>query len=282
MPISDEAIVINSGTCLHTEQDAGLVNFNGFSFRPKYIDSAYVARRDWRGLTAAERRILRAPAHGGGNDHNTVYVGAIPEALKECLLQTGVSDARNEEEVLARFRGDEDRTKKLSAALSGFLTPLAGNKPFHFHCIGTNFPNVEMLSFDLSRLPKGYRPEEVRHLGMHNDGKSSMSVYTAHKFGNRISINLGKDSRYFLFINLSLIQAMNLLKKKIDVVREGVDFTNIRAFFFKHFPDYPVIRIRQDPYRYYIAPTYNFFHDGSTLGNTQLDITIIYFGNFQC
>jgi hypothetical protein len=75
---------------------------------------------------------------------------------------------------------------------------------------------------------------------------------------------------------------INMLRKKIDVVKEGVNFANVRTHFFKHYPDYPVIRIRQKPYQYYIAPTYNCFHDGSTLGSTELDITIIYFGKFKC
>ena len=51
--------------------------------------------------------------------------------------------------------------------------------------------------------------------------------------------------------------------------------------FLKKNPDYPVVRIELKPYQYYIAPTDNFIHDGSTLGNKDFDITIVYVGNFD-
>src|SRR5579872_1559582 len=155
-----DAISINSGTVCHTEQAAETVNFQGLSFQPQYEDMAYVVKRDWRRLTPQEKGCLRA--NGQGNHHNTVYVGDIPEALKECFQQSDVAGAKSQEEVLTRFRGDEKSTKELSAALSAFLTPLAANRPFHFRVIATNFPNTEMLGCNLSKLPAGYRPDAMR------------------------------------------------------------------------------------------------------------------------
>jgi hypothetical protein len=72
------------------------------------------------------------------------------------------------------------------------------------------------------------------------------------------------------------------LKKKIDIKAHNINIGNISRYFFSHFPDYPVLRVQQKPYQYYIAPTDNCFHDGSTLGNSELDITLIYFGFFKC
>jgi hypothetical protein len=137
-----------------------------------------------------------------------------------------------------------------------------------------------MLASNTTKLQPGYQPQDMKYMGMHNDGTQEMRLYTAHKFGNRISINVGEETRSFLFVNLSMIQAANMLKKKVDVKK--INLSNIRSLFFEHFPGYPVIRVRQKPYQYYIAATNNFFHDGSTLGNTMLDINFVYFGSFTC
>ena len=51
--------------------------------------------------------------------------------------------------------------------------------------------------------------------------------------------------------------------------------------FFKYFPDYPVLKIEQKPYEYYIAPTDNCIHDGATLERRSLDIVMTYLGHFK-
>lgn len=71
-----------------------------------------------------------------------------------------------------------------------------------------------------------------------------------------------------------------MIKEKINVDKIKIEIHNIAKYFFSLYPNYPVIRIAQEPYQYYIAPTDNCFHDGSTLGNKRLDITMVYFGEF--
>lgn len=280
LPEGYDAVSVNSGTLFHDQLPAEMVDFGGYQFRPAYEDYAYVAKRDWRSLTAGEIGYLRAGRQR--NDHNTVYLGEIPSAVRDIFVQMDIAGSASREEVMARLAKDPGKTRELNEAMSVFLSPLAGNRPFHFHCIGINFPNIEMVACDTTGLPAGFKPPDVRYMGMHNDGTAKMTLHTAHRFGNRISVNLGQEDRYFLFVNLSMIQALNMLKKKVDVRSLGLGVGNIPRVFFQHFPDYPVIRIRQKPFQYYIAPTDNIFHDGSTLGCTKLDITIVYFGYFSC
>lgn len=275
-----EAVHINSGTVLHTALVTEPVNFHGMVYTPQYEDNARVAKRDWRALNREEIRGIQAKDKR--NDYNTVYLGDIPEALKTCFKRLDLANSKSREEVFEKFSGDAALTKELSSNLNSFLSPLADNKPFNFHCIGTNLPNIEMVACNTTKLPKNFKPKDIKYMGMHNDGTQSMTIHTAHKFGNRISINLGNDTRSFLFVNLSMIQALNMIGKKIDLKKNNVNIANIPKFFFEHFPDYPVIRVQQKPYQYYIAPTDNCFHDGSTLGNKELDITMVYFGAFQC
>ncbi|HET6256479.1 MAG TPA: hypothetical protein VFE32_20560 [Puia sp.] len=280
LPEGYESVRINSGVVFHSDQVADNVNYQGLSYRPQYEDAAYVARRDWRRLTAGEIRALRA--NGKRNDFNTVYAGDIPDTLKEAFSQMGLAESASRDEVFSKFQGSAEKTRSLSGEIGRFLEPMADGREFKFHCIGINFPNIEMVGCNTTKLPAGFKPPEVKYMGMHNDGTAKMTVRTAHRFGNRISINLGKDARSFLFVNLSMIQVLNMLKREAGIEEKDINIGNISGLFFRHFPGYPVIRIIQKPYQYYIAPTDNCFHDGSTLGNTELDITIVYFGFFKC
>jgi hypothetical protein len=275
-----EAIHINSGTVLHTALVTAPINFHGMVYTPQYEDNARVAKRDWRALNREEIRSIQAKDKR--KNYDTIYLGDIPETLKACFKRLDLANSKNREEVFEKFSGDAVLTKELSSNLNSFLSSLADNKPFNFHCIGTNLPNIEMVACNTTKLPRGFKPEDIKYMGMHNDGTQSMTIHTAHKFGNRISINLGNDTRSLLFVNLSMIQALNMIGKKIDIKKNNVNIANIPRFFFEHFPDYPVFRVQQKPYQYYIAPTDNCFHDGSTLGNKELDITMVYFGAFKC
>lgn len=277
LPEGFDAVTINSGTVFHTEQPAPVVEYNGYKYRPKYEPEAYVVKRDWRNLDGSEIKLLQANGHR--NEYNTVYLGEIPGNLRKDFEQLGLSGSSTREEVMEKLKQNAEATKKLNASITAFLQPLSGNRPFHFHCLGINFPNIEMVACNTTGLPEKYHPKEVQYMGMHNDGTAKMTIHTAHKFGNRISINLGKEPRSFLFVNVSMIQALNMLKTKTDISK--VNISNIPQIFFKHYPDYPVIRVQQKPYQYYIAATDNCFHDGSTLGTRSLDICFVYFGAFQ-
>jgi len=80
---------------------------------------------------------------------------------------------------------------------------------------------------------------------------------------------------------LRLSQVAELLVKEAGFAIEEINLDNIAYLFFKHFPEYPVVKLLQYPYEYYIAPTDNILHDGSTLGMKTQDVTLIYLGHFN-
>lgn len=274
-----DIISMNSGSVFHNDRIADSVDFNGLQYTPQYNEDAYVVKRDWRKLSAVEEKSLHPTSNC--NDYNTVYLGDMPDDLKMCFKQLELDDSKNRDEVLQKFSNDAQKTKELSVKLDSFLINYANKKPYSFHCIGVNHPNIEMVACDTTKLPPNFKPSDVRYMGLHNDGTKLMTIHTAHKFGNRISINLSSEPRSFIFVNISMIQAFNMLKKKVSLNENDINIANIPQFFFKYFPNYPVIKIELKPYQYYIAPTDNCFHDGSTLGNVNLDICLIYFGSFQ-
>ena len=280
LPDEYDAVFINSGTLPYRELTLAKVNFNDWHFTPLFEDDAYLPKKDWRKMTKQEATVIRSKPER--SDYNTIFTGFIPDDLQDIIRQLGIEQAKQREEVMQQFRDHPEIVQRLNARMQQFLKTVADNKPFHFHCIAANLPNLEMVACDITRLRENFTVPEKRYIGLHNDGTQFMTLHTTRKAGNRITINLGKESRIFYFVNLTMIQALNMLAKKVDVKALGVDIYNVSAHFFRNFPDYPVIKFIQRPYQFYIAPTDNCFHDGSTLGNTALDINMVYFGSFRC
>lgn len=272
------AVTINTGVVPHTALSKNKVEYGNHSFFPGYDEAAFLPKRNWRQLNNREIALLKPT--GKRTDTNTVYIGTIPNELRCLFEKLQLTACTNREEVYARFRNAPEATAEINKATDTFLRSKSNGKPYHLHYLGTNLPNLEVTASDTTRMPKGYKEEDKKYMGIHNDGTRYVSPYRLHTSGNRFTINLGREPRSFLFVNLTMPQALNMLKQKMDIKKQRVDITNIARYFFTHYPDYPVIKITQQPYQYYIAPTDNCFHDGSTLGTRELDIIIVYFGAF--
>ena len=275
-----DQVFMNSGTSPYREQVLEKVNFQNMNFVPLFEDHAYLPKKDWKSID--QRTITRLKADENRKDYNTIYAGDIPEPLKEALQKLELQDSADRDQVMNKFRANPEAVQLVNTAMQSFLSTISDHKPFHFHCIAANLPNLEMVACDITTLPPNFTVPDKKYIGLHNDGTQYMTLHTTYKFGNRITINLGKQPRVFYFVNLTMIQVLNMLKQKPELKMHDINIRNIAAHFFKYFPDYPVIKIIQKPYQYYIAPTDNCFHDGSTLGNTALDINMVYFGAFKC
>lgn len=274
-----DEVQINSGTVHHSQLEKSKVDYLDWSFVPQYEEDAYVAKRDWR--TLSESEITAVTATENRNHYNTIYVGNMPNELITFFKKFKFSECLRPSDVLECMRRSPEVTQNLSNQMENYLSNFAHGNPFHFHFIGANLPNIDMVAADTTQLPLGHTEEEKKCMGIHNDGAEMRTIHTTYKSGNRFTINLGTETRYFLYANLSLAQAFNMLKKKLGISLLHVDLYNISKLFFKHFPNYPVIKIPQKPYQYYIAATDHFFHDGSTQGMTTLDVLMIYFGKFK-
>jgi len=94
---------------------------------------------------------------------------------------------------------------------------------------------------------------------------------------SRFSLNIGMESRYFLFVNLPLKQLELRVGLEVGKHSAGV----VTEAFFKRFPSYPVVRLELPPGWFYYAPVYELIHDGSSLGMSSPDITIAARGIFH-
>lgn len=273
-------VSINTGVLHHAGLEKHAVNYEGLAFVPAFEEKAFLPKKNWRPLDATELKVLKPT--GSHNVGNTICIGDIPEDLKLLFQQLHLDKCRSRDDVFAVFRDNPETTTKINTATDLFLQRKSGGQPYKFHYLGTNLPDLEVVACDTTVMPAGYKEEDKRYMGIHNDGTKYVSPYQLHKLGNRLTINLGTEPRSFLFVNLTIVQALNKLKQVMNIDEHKIDIINIAEYFFKYFPDYPVVKITQQPYQYYIAPTDNCFHDGSTLGMKSLDIILVYFGMFTC
>ena len=274
-----EALAINSGVIYAAQETIPEVNFMNMRFTPRFQHGAILAKPDWRPLSLQDQHMLNPK--GAVMDFNTVFLGDLPESLIRQFKGINLLDAKRVEDIYQAFRQNEGLAKELNIALNNFLSSISNHTSYKFHCFGVSYPNLLSVSGQFSHLLKNHAPTEVEYIGLHNDFHGKKSIHKAHTFGNRISINIGKEAREFLFGNLSLIQAYNMIRLKKPEVLSSITLSNMPEVFFGLFPDYPILMVRLQPYQYYIAPTENCFHDGRTIGNNTLDMTMVFFGHFM-
>lgn len=274
-----EALAINSGVTYAVQETIPEVNFMNMRFTPRFQHTAILAKPDWRSLNLKDQHVLRPK--GAITDFNTIFLGDLPEPLIRQFKGINLLNAKRVEDIYQAFRQHEGLARELNTALNNFLNSISNHTSYKFRCFGVSYPNLLSVSAQFSHLPKNHAPTEVEYIGLHNDFHGKMSIHKAHTFGNRISINIGEEAREFLFVNLSLIQAYNMIRSKKPKVLPDIILSNVPEVFFGLFPDYPILKVRLQPYQYYIAPTENCFHDGRTIGNHTLDMTMIFFGHFM-
>ncbi|WP_149697762.1 hypothetical protein [Chitinophaga sp. CF418] len=261
LPCINEQLYINEGTIPATA-DTGLY----------YHPGSYIPRHEWRHLQPAESKLLVSDTATETDFSKSIYVGEIPENLKTSFATLGLDQVKELDKVYPTLKENESIVKQITEELETFLRPMSGSRNYKFHRITRAMPNRETITCH-------YIEEQFVYIGLHIDQSKRFTAQTAYKSGNRISINLSKENRWLAFINLSMRQVVNMLREKMDVSEVNPD--NIAYYFFKHYPDYPTIKIEIKPYQYYIAPTDNFFHDATTLGNKEIDVTIVYTGVFD-
>jgi hypothetical protein len=256
----DKQLTINNGTVTASTQ-TGLT----------YQHGSFIPKSDWQPLDKHQRSVLHSGRHQGYN--NTIRLGEIPLPLREGFVKLGLHNCINPDDVLPAVRKHQQMVQTLSAELGAFFGSFSSTGDYKFHRITRAMPNRETITCH-------YIDEQFIYIGLHLDRSRLYEPHTAYRSGNRISINLGKESRSLAIVNLSLIQAFNMINKK-TAGSITIDADNITALFFQNYPDYPIVKIELKPYQYYIAPTDNFFHDATTMGMTALDVTLVYTGVFD-
>lgn len=113
-------------------------------------------------------------------------------------------------------------------------------------------------------------PERNHFIGLHVDYLFQQTIFQRQNSANRISINLGNQDRYLIYINFTLDDLIELLQPSPSCTTD-----ELVLHFFQRFPNYPVIRVTIKPGEAYIAPTQNLIHDGiSSKETADMHLTI--------
>ncbi|MGF9763987.1 hypothetical protein AAII07_53635 [Microvirga sp. 0TCS3.31] len=101
------------------------------------------------------------------------------------------------------------------------------------------------------------------YVGLHIDYWDALPLEKRQLSRSRLCVNIGNTKRYFLLVNLTIAQMLELLESKGDQA-ELIEPAHIGQRFLVENPGYPVIRLRIEPGEAYLAPTENMLHDGSS------------------
>jgi hypothetical protein len=153
------------------------------------------------------------------------------------------------------------------------------SRDHHLSCLGLNRSEINKITTTLDWL--NYLPA-TPGVGLHLDSWEKLPLRRRHFSKQRICINLGQESRYFLFVNRALLQLITDLDlddpdyfyQDYRGVRLPEKFMTLRAH-------YPVICLAIHPGEAYIAPTENIIHDATSMGKQLPDWSLTFLGNFK-
>jgi hypothetical protein len=239
-----DRVLLSSGT--------ELANISTDQALTPYCSDAIVPRLPWRTLTSLEQQILFSSKL---ENLPSLYVSIlnIPQNILGYLNDLGSV----EDHKLLKYVLQKERVKKGISLIQEYIeTFRIQSAELSEYRIGWNAPNQMTVTVG----------SDSCRVGLHIDNQRGSSLH-------RISINLGSEPRYFLFINLSIEQLYRLLSETDDnVVSKTSGSSRICMTFMQLFPNYPVVKLRVNPGEAYIAPTEHITHDGCTEVTESLDV----------
>ncbi|AFY34504.1 hypothetical protein [Calothrix sp. PCC 7507] len=270
--INSEQLKINNGTELLSLQIAD---------KEEYLPASFIPKQEWKIVTAVEKERLILLLDRSEKWNLGKYIGVIQipnnliEPLRVIINTLNLNSDRPEHNIskISLHAEYQPLIQNISSYLQKYSLTPDGIQclGIHSHCSGLITSTVDAVRF----LPKQPR------VGLHLDSWEKAPLKRRHLSKNRICINIGTETRYFLLINLSLMKMFEMLglSTAIDVSRyyRGVELPDQ---FMTTFPDYPVVKIALEPNQAYIAPTENIIHDASSLEKQELDVTLTFLGKF--
>jgi hypothetical protein len=238
---SDNRIELSSGTRVaDVHETTNLVH------GANYEEGARLPREPWRPPTVEEAQSLIA-ADIPINMASSVVIFQLP----------------NEISSLQRAMRSGDKESLEVSLLQSLRSICELGGPLQFIGPSKNPANLRTVTFNHS---------VGRYNGLHVDNWDQLNLDSRHLATNRICINLGQEDRYFLFLPFPLMDIAVALSKEIGAQWKVPErYTLIGRQFMERFPDVPAVRCRLGPGEAYIAPTENLVHDGSSVGQSNMD-----------
>jgi len=237
-----------------------------------YRDTAFVPRGPWRGPSSQERLLLLATEPPVSIGVHITLVRAPDEAMAQfATLRERVHGCGSVDDVRDWLRL-HPCTTGCDAMLEFARTYLRPEDPLM---------EGGAIACRATGLPTATTDDTDTYVGLHLDNWYRAQLCDRENAPNRISINVGVEARYFLYINLPLATIGALAAEQYPFDNRLRDTQHgLRDMFMSHFGSYPVVRVRLEPGEGYIAPTENVIHDATTPGKNGADVQFRVRGRF--
>lgn len=231
-----------------------------------YIDGARVPKPEWRAPTKDEGVVLwateQSPIHemvGIVRVFDADVLGNLQATINSLWLMP-TSDSRVWTHPLT------------STLMSRFKTMCIVEGSLDFHGVTFDPPGLHTVSID---------PRVDKLVGLHVDYWERKNISERHTCRTRMCVNIGREDRHFLYINLSVVQMREMLKSKGQVLTTPEEAGLIGQSFLAAFPEYPVVKLLISPGEAYIAPTENILHDASSISAKTHTLHTAFRGQFR-
>ncbi|MCU0543204.1 MAG: hypothetical protein MUE44_13700 [Oscillatoriaceae cyanobacterium Prado104] len=252
-------VLLSAGTQLAADNVRG---------RIPYCEGAFMPKEPWREPTPAESKLLwtqeAPPPHSG------IGIVRLPSDIAALFAASGIASATTPLQVAELKEGEKCR-QALDKLIEYFKPFCLSDAPPTISGMGGRQPGLSTATIDNKR---GCRN------GLHIDNWDGLPLAQKQQATNRICVNLGRESRYFLFVNLTEMDIFEML----ECPKSGFYKPWTRQLtneFMKRYPDYPVVKLRIAPGEAYIAPTENMIHDASTAEMQYLDVKVMMRGYYR-
>src|SRR5207244_3329011 len=112
-----------------------------------------------------------------------------------------------------------------------------------------------------STFPMTTDPETGLRVGLHVDSWEKLPVHARASRPLRLCVNLGDCDRYFLFVPVTLVRIVRILRLTPETDGVMYSATDTGRAFLHRYPTFPVVRLKIKPGYGYIAPVENLIHD---------------------
>jgi hypothetical protein len=235
--------------------------------RIQYCEGALMPKEPWREPTVAESQLLWTkeppPPHSG------IGIVRLPADVLALFADTGIASAATPQQV-ADVKNHEKCRQALDRLIEYFKPFCLSDAPPVISGMGGRQPGLSTATIDNKR---GCRN------GLHTDNWDGLPLAKKQEATNRICLNLGRDSRYFLFVNLTEMEIFEMLGCPDSSVNKPWT-RQLTNEFMQRYPNYPVVKLRISPGEAYIAPTENIIHDASTAEMQHLDVKVMMRGYY--
>jgi tryptophan halogenase len=236
----------------------------------RYKPDARVPGGPWHSPSLAEYSILTDPRRVSGVGSFISIMRLDPELFEKLSAIGTEAAAKPLYYDRPKLDGDQERAIELFVRQigRGYSEP---NSIYRSEGVTVGPAGTATTTYDLS---------DSRWPGLHLDGWSELGPLKRDDAYNRMVINIGQETRQFLYINLSMRRIFEILSE-FEPKLEMESPTTIGRKFMARFPQYPVISLDIAPGEGYIAPTENIIHDGTAASMTKPDVVLTLLGRFR-